>query len=86
MTDTRGAIAAFFERSRATFDRAQKDDAMLAVVAKTAETIAQAFRRGDHSMKRGISLCSAPQRDRQPAQPKPTASGGIHVCECERNA
>lgn len=47
MTDPRGAITAFFDRSRATFDRAQKDDAMLSAVVKTAEMIAQAFRRGD---------------------------------------
>jgi D-sedoheptulose 7-phosphate isomerase len=45
MTDAR-AIAAFFERSRATFDRAQKDDAILAAVGKTASLIAQAFRNG----------------------------------------
>jgi D-sedoheptulose 7-phosphate isomerase len=47
MTDPRGAIAAFFDRSRATFDRAQKDDAMLAAVVKTADAITQAFKRGD---------------------------------------
>jgi D-sedoheptulose 7-phosphate isomerase len=47
MADPRPDISAFFERSRALFESAAKDAAMLESVAKIAETITQAFRRGD---------------------------------------
>jgi D-sedoheptulose 7-phosphate isomerase len=48
MSDPRArAIAAFFERSRHTFDRAAQDAAMLSAIARSAGLIAAAFRRGD---------------------------------------
>lgn len=47
MTGPRADIAAFFERSRAVFEHASHDQSLLDTVAKIADTITQAFRRGD---------------------------------------
>ncbi len=47
MIDPRAAISGFFDRSRAIFDIAAKDAAMLSVVASISESITQAFRKGD---------------------------------------